>query len=267
MMTSNGKRRLQEEESQTESKCTKRVSEISAQLANTDEHIETESQGTNKSEKLQDKSIKLEDFPPEILLKILSFLEINGLLKCCQTSKKIRSICYDDSLWQTINLSEKKVPTEFLRKVIGYGCKSLNLSKANLVGTLRLENKSQLTNLNLLGCSATSQVFEELLKSCHYLQKLQFTYNINVDYQKMIQLKLMPNLNSLFIDYPKFTALDVEIEQQLIKKLRDVSVNGNPPIATLSKEKAFLMLKNTKDFKKYILKSYSKRSTFNVHYL
>ena len=83
----------------------------------------------------------------------------------------------------------------------------------------------------------------------------------------MLQLKLMPNLKSLFIDYPKFTALDVEIEQQLIKRLTDVSVNGNPPIATLSKEKAFLMLKNTKDLKKYILKSYSKRSTFNVHYL
>ena len=175
MMTSNGKRRLQEEESQTESKCTKRLSEISAQLVNTDKHIETESQGTNKNEKLQDKSIKLEDFPPEILLKILSFLEINILLKCCQTSKKIRSICYDDSLWQTINLSKKKVPTEFLRKVIGYGCKSLNLSKATLVGTLRLKNKSQLTNLDLLGCSAMSHVFEELLKSCQFLQKLTFS--------------------------------------------------------------------------------------------
>ena len=57
MMTRNGKRKLQEEESQTESKCTKSVSvrvdpEISAQLANIEEHIETESQGT-KDENLQ----------------------------------------------------------------------------------------------------------------------------------------------------------------------------------------------------------------------
>ena len=221
----------------------------------------------NSDENLKDKSIRLEEFPSEILLKILSFLEITNLLKCSQTSKRIRTICYDDSLWQKINLRKKTVPTEFLRKVIGYGCKSLNLSKANLVGTLRLENDSQLTYLDLLGCSATSQVFEELLKSCHYLQKLQFTNNINVDYQKVLQLKLMPNLKSLFIDYPRFTALDVEVEQQLIKKLADISVNGNPPVATLSKEKTLLILKNTKDQKKYILKSYSKRSTFNVHYL
>ena len=178
---------------------------------------------------LKDKSIRFEEFPSELLLKILSYLEITNLLKCSQTSKRIRSICHDDSLWQKINLRKKTVPTEFLRKVIGYGCKSLNLSKANLVGTLRLENKSQLTNLHLLGCSATSHVFEELLKSCTYLQKLEFTNNINVDYQRILKLKLMPNLKSLFIDYPR-TVLDVEIEEQLIKELSDVSVNGNPPI-------------------------------------
>jgi hypothetical protein len=180
MMTRNGKRRLQEEESQPESNCTKRVSvrvdhEISAQLANTEEHIETESQGTKKSENLPDKSRRFEDFSAEILLKILNFLEISNLLKCSQTSKRIRVICYDDSLWQTINLSKKRVPTEFLQKLIGYGCKSLNLNETYLVGTLRLENESQLTNLDLSGCSARSHVFGELLKSCHYLQKLTFT--------------------------------------------------------------------------------------------
>ena len=71
MMTRNGKRKLQEEESQTESKCTKSVNvrmdpEISAQLANTEEHIKTESQGTKKGENLQDKSMKFDDFPAEI---------------------------------------------------------------------------------------------------------------------------------------------------------------------------------------------------------
>ena len=144
------------------------------------------------------------------------------------------------------------VPTEFLQKVIGYGCKSLNLSKANLVGTLRLENKSQLTYLDLLGCSAMNHVFEELFKSCHYLQKLEFTNNINVDYQKMLQLKLMPNLKSLFIDYPRYTMLDVEIEQQHIKELKDVSVNRNPPIATLCKEETFLILKRSSSSSRFI---------------
>jgi len=137
--------------------------------------------GTGTCENLQDNSIRFEDFPEEILLKMLNFLEINELLKCSQTSKRIRVICYDDSLWQTINLSKKKVRTEFLKKVISHGCKSLNLNEAKLVGTLRLKNESQLTNLDLSGCSAMSHVFQELLKSCHYLQKLTFTQPLNFD--------------------------------------------------------------------------------------
>ena len=187
MLTRSSKRKLQEDtELQTASKCTKSVGyvgmdpEISAQMAK----IETESQdiknkGKGKCEKLQDKSVRFEDFPAEILLKLLNFLEINDLLKCSQTSKRIRVICYDDSLWQTINLSKKKVPAEFLQKVITYGCKSLNLTKATLIGTLRLENESQLTDLDLSGCTVSRHVFEELLISCHYLQKLTCTQPLN----------------------------------------------------------------------------------------
>jgi len=155
--------------------------EISVSLANIEENIEIESQGTKKGENLQVKSMRFEDFPSEILLKILNFLEINGLLKCSQTSKRIRVICYDDSLWQTVNLSKKKVPTKFLKKVISRGCKSLNLNEAKLVGTLKLKNESQLTHLDLSGCSAMSHVFQELLKSCHYLQKLSFTQPLNFE--------------------------------------------------------------------------------------
>jgi hypothetical protein len=123
----------------------------------------------------RDENFRLEEFPSELLLKIFSFLEITNLLKCSQTSKRIRAICYDDSLWQKINLSKRTVPTEFLQKVIGFGCKCLNLNEAKIIGTLRLENDSQFTDLDLSGCSATSYVFEELLRSCHDLQKLTFT--------------------------------------------------------------------------------------------
>ena len=127
----------------------------------------------------RDENFRLEEFPSELLLKIFSFLEITNLLKCSQTSKRIRAICYDDSLWQKINLSKRTVPTEFLQKVIGFGCKCLNLNEAKIIGTLRLENDSQFTDLDLSGCSAFSHVFEELLGSCHFLQKLTFTQQLD----------------------------------------------------------------------------------------
>ena len=135
----------------------------------------------NRDKNFMEKSIRLEELPNELLLKIFSFLEITNLLNCSQTSKRIRVICYDDSLWQKINLSKKKVTTEFLQKVIGYGCKSLNLNEAKIVGTLSLENESPFTDLDLSACSATSHILEELLRSCHYLQKLTLTQPLNFD--------------------------------------------------------------------------------------
>jgi hypothetical protein len=135
----------------------------------------------NGDENFKEKSIRLEELPNELLMKIFIFLEITNLLKCSQTSKRIRAICYDDSLWQKINLTKKTVPTEFLQKVIAYGCKSLNLNEAKIVGTLRLENESQFTDLDLSGCSARSHVFGELLRSCHHLKKLTFTQPLDFD--------------------------------------------------------------------------------------
>ena len=55
--------------------------EISAQLAVIEKHIETESQGTKKSESLQDQWLRFEDFPAEILLK-LSQVFSDTIKKC-----------------------------------------------------------------------------------------------------------------------------------------------------------------------------------------
>ena len=151
-----------------------------------------------KDEKLLDKSIKFVDFPNELLLNILGFLEIVNLIKLSQTSKRIRVLCYEKSLWQKINLSKTRVQSEFLQKVINYGCKRLNLNGAKLIGTLRLENKSQLNHLDLSGCRAENQsVFEELFKSCHSLQTLSFTQEVDISQVTAQNGKTLQILNCL----------------------------------------------------------------------
>ena len=142
--------------------------------------------------------IKFEAFPNELLLNILGFLEIVDLIKCSQISKRVRVICYEKSLWQKINLSKKRVPTEFLQKVIDYGCKCLNLKEAKIIGTLRLENESQLNHLDLSGCRAENQsVFNELLNSCHSLQTLSFTKQVNISQLTVQNGKTLQILNFL----------------------------------------------------------------------
>ena len=53
----------------------------------------------------QGDSLSLQDMPDEIVLKILSYLEIKNILKMCQTSKRYHEICQEDSLWQIFDFS------------------------------------------------------------------------------------------------------------------------------------------------------------------
>ena len=64
----------------------------------------------NISTKIDSKS--LANMPDEVLLKIMSYLDIKSLLKCGQLSKRLRIISYDETLWVKIILSEgQMVPT------------------------------------------------------------------------------------------------------------------------------------------------------------
>ena len=70
----------------------------------------------------------LKDLPDEILLKIRSLLDIKGVLQCGQSSKRLREISNDKSLWLKLNLNGRKVPYGFIEKAVQNGCKYLNLA-------------------------------------------------------------------------------------------------------------------------------------------
>ena len=71
-------------------------------------------------------TLKLEDLPNELILKVFGYLKIKELIHCGQLSQRIREISLDETLWQAMNLylepwkdcSENKVPAEFLNMVI-----------------------------------------------------------------------------------------------------------------------------------------------------
>ena len=113
------------------------------------------------------------DLPDELILKVFSYTETVDLLKCGQVSKKIRTISNDNSLFQTVNLSNKYLKCDLLATVLNKGCKSLNLSDSSILGNLSLIQNSQLRELDLSNCKLTRyEVYEELLASCHSLQIL-----------------------------------------------------------------------------------------------
>ena len=51
----------------------------------------------------------LENLPNEILLKVLHYLETKDLIRVSLVSQRIRPICHDETLWQTMNIQNGKV--------------------------------------------------------------------------------------------------------------------------------------------------------------
>ena len=115
---------------------------------------------------------QLENLPIEILLKIFVFInpKIKELLLFGQVSRRIRSIAHDHSLWQNVNLFPKRiVPTGLLQLILENGCKRINTS-SQIVGTLTLNQESQLEFLN--SWNTNPRVLTVLLASCHSLEQL-----------------------------------------------------------------------------------------------
>ena len=125
--------------------------------------------------------INLQDLPDELILIILSYLELKHLISCGQVSKRIRRISHDSTLWVTANLEKKNVKTELLEMILRKGCRTLNLSHSTILGSLSSNIKSQLTVLKLshlntawsdTGYRSLLNVLEGLLSSSCSLQHL-----------------------------------------------------------------------------------------------
>ena len=106
---------------------------------------------------------------------MLTYLSIQELIRCSRVSKRIRAICYDETLrqWQKFNFYQKKVPAEFLELIIDKGFKYLSLSNARILGCLHLNKSTRLEYLNLSvrPIYPFTQV-KTLLEVCFCLKKL-----------------------------------------------------------------------------------------------
>ena len=90
-----------------------------------------------------------EDLPDEILLKIVSLLNIKGVLQWGKVSKRLRAISNDKCLWFKLNLSGREVPYGFIEKAIQNGCEYLNLSYSCVHGGEKSEVPWKLKNLKI----------------------------------------------------------------------------------------------------------------------
>ena len=95
----------------------------------------------NKAKRQKMSTVYLEDLPDEILLKIFQHLSTKEIVYCAQMSKRIRKISHDESLWQKINLYQRKVRVEFVEQILSNGCKYLSLNCAELLGDIKVQSR------------------------------------------------------------------------------------------------------------------------------
>jgi len=119
----------------------------------------------------------LEDLPNEILLKILSSLDIKGVLQCGQSSTRLRKISNDKSLWLKLNLAGRKVPYGFIEKAMQNGCEYLSAKWGSIRGAKKSEVPSRPWKLRYLEISQFPNETwtsgpKGMLQNCHSLEKL-----------------------------------------------------------------------------------------------
>ena len=97
--------------------------------------------------------LQLDNIPNEIVLKILSNLDILDLLQCAQVSKRINLICTDETLYHKIDFSRrKKIPTRIIELVLRRGCNSLNLRMSKLQGIFSEPLPKVMKHLDVFKC-------------------------------------------------------------------------------------------------------------------
>ena len=96
--------------------------------------------------------------PNEILFKIFANLSVRDLGHCSQVSRRLRQISRDDSMWQKINVYDKKVPVQFIAQLFAIGTKYLSLQETTINGSFDVLKTSELKYLNLSNCSSQSGI-------------------------------------------------------------------------------------------------------------
>ena len=169
-------------------------------------------------------SITIQDLPNEIIIKVLSYLDLRDLFSFGFLSTRTRAISRDKMLWQKLTIRNKILTTEFLKFMLRRGCKFLQLIHVQLKGSIHLRKTSGLQELSLDECQMQNQVLEEFLGSCHSLKKLTLrgidVSNVNTKNLKKFVLQNRKTLQVL--DLRPTKRLDLESIQIIINHLNEL---------------------------------------------
>ena len=178
----------------------------------------------------------IEKLPDEIILKIFKELKLKELGQCAQVCKKFRHITQDESLWQKINLYEKKVTPEFIAHILKQKTKYLNLFCAKIPKTCKelqsdyFPKENQLKYLNLGFSTAQEEFLKYLTSTSSSLEKLSLAWlDIDSEFleglvQNSLTLKVLHLFDCNGLDQMYGTRKSIEIITSTFDQLTELNL-------------------------------------------
>jgi len=105
--------------------------------------------------------------PPEILVRILSFIDYFQIGKFATVSKSFKEICYDEGLWRNLDLRKYSNNSKILA----------------ILNSILGKRSSQLQSLNISNCSfITDDIIDTIAKTCKNIKTLDISLCPYVSY-------------------------------------------------------------------------------------
>ncbi|XP_017585677.1 PREDICTED: S-phase kinase-associated protein 2 [Corvus brachyrhynchos] len=130
--------------------------------------------------------ISLDALPDELLLAIFAYLPLRDLLKVSMICKRWHRLSFDESLWQTLDLTGGNLLPGVLGHLLPAGvsvfrcprsCIGDPLFKTSKYIIKSIARNPNLIRLNLCGCSGFSaETLELMLSSCSMLEELNLSW-------------------------------------------------------------------------------------------
>ncbi|XP_053911394.1 S-phase kinase-associated protein 2 [Cuculus canorus] len=111
--------------------------------------------------------------PDELLLAIFAYLPLNDLLKVSLICKRWHSLSFDESLWQTLDLTARNLPPGVIGQLLPAGVTVFRCPRSCIGNPLFKTSKPlKVQHMDLSNCTVCVADLESILCRCERLQNL-----------------------------------------------------------------------------------------------
>ncbi|NWH68486.1 SKP2 protein, partial [Geococcyx californianus] len=111
--------------------------------------------------------------PDELLLAIFAYLPLNDLLKVSMTCKRWHRLSFDESLWQTLDLTARNLPSGVIGQLLPAGVTVFRCPRSCIGNPLFKTSKPlKVQHMDLSNCTVSVADLESILCRCEKLQNL-----------------------------------------------------------------------------------------------